>query len=185
MGKSILVIAISADGYVAGLHDEQDWLDQFNEPGDAGFDTFIPTVGAIVMGKRSYDIGVERDWFKNMNDTYGPSPVFVVCEEKPTQPSTEADFRFVTDGIESAYQQAIEAAGEKNVYVFGGPSIVQQFLEKDLLDEMHLHYVPVLLGRGIPLFANMNERRIQLERIDMKAFPKGLASIYYKVVKKG
>lgn len=86
-------------------------------------------------------------------------------------------------GIEEAYHQATEASGEKNIYVFGGPSIVQQFLEKDLLDEMHLHYVPVLLGQGIPLFANMSERRIQLERLDVKAYPKGLSSIYYKVLK--
>ncbi|HEX6258570.1 MAG TPA: dihydrofolate reductase family protein [Candidatus Saccharimonadales bacterium] len=183
MGKTILVIAVSADGYVAGVHDETDWLDQFDDPGDAGFDTFIPTVGAIIMGKRSYNIGVEHDWFKNMNETYGPSPVFVVCKEKPVNPSNEADFRFVTNGIESAHQRAVEAAGDKNVYVFGGPSIVQQLLEKNLLDELHLHYVPILLGQGIPLFANMSERRIQLKRLDVKAFPKGLASIYYRVVK--
>lgn len=89
----------------------------------------------------------------------------------------------MTGGIEQACQQAIEAAGGKNIYVFGGPSIVQQFLEKNLLDEMHLNYVPVLLGKGIPLFANMSERRIQLERLDVKVFPKGLSSIYYKVLK--
>ena len=89
----------------------------------------------------------------------------------------------MTSGIEDACHQAAEAAGEKNIYVFGGPSIIQQFLEKDLLDELHLHYVPILLGQGIPLFANMSERRIQLERIDVKAYPKGLSSIYYRVLK--
>jgi dihydrofolate reductase len=181
MAKAILEIALSADGYVAGLHDEQDWLEQFDDPSEFGFDRFIPTVGALVVGMRSYELGVERHWFKN--EAYGPSPIFIVCKEKPQQPSADADFRFVTEGIEEAYRQAAEAAGEKNVYIFGGPSIVQQFLEKDLLDEMHLHYVPVLLGQGIPLFANMAERRIQLERLDVKAFSKGLSSIYYKVLK--
>lgn len=181
MTKAILEIALSADGYVAGLHDEQDWLEQFDDPSEFGFDEFLPTIGALVVGMRSYELGVERGWFKN--EAYGPSPIFVVCKEAPENTSADADFRFVTDGIEQAYQQAVEAAGEKNVYVFGGPSIVQQFLEKNLLDEMHLHYVPVLLGQGIPLFANMSERRMQLERLDVKTFPKGLSSIYYKVVK--
>lgn len=180
MPKAILEIALSADGFVAGLHDEQDWLEQFDDPSEFGFDTFIPTVGALVVGMRSYQLGVERGWFKN--EAYGPSPIFVVCQETPESPSSDADFRFVTS-IEEAHQKAAEAAGEKNIYVFGGPSIVQQFLEKNLLDEMHLHYVPVLLGQGIPLFANMSERRIQLERLDVKAFPKGLSSIYYKVLK--
>lgn len=181
MAKAILEIALSADGYVAGLHDEQDWLEQFDDPSEFGFDEFLPTVGALVVGRRSYELGVERGWFKN--EAYGPSPIFVVCKEAPESPSTDADFRFVTGGIEEAYQKAAEAAGEKTMYVFGGPSIVQQFLENNLLDEMHLHYVPVLLGQGIPLFANMSERRIQLERLDVKAFPKGLSSIYYRVLK--
>lgn len=168
MTKAILEIALSADCYVAGLHDEQDWLEQFDDPSEFGFDKFLLTIGALVVGMRSYELGIERGWFKN--EVYGPSPIFIVCKEAPESPSADADFRFVTDGIERAYQQAVEAAGEKNVYVFGGPSIVQQFLEKNLLDEMHLHYIPVLLGQGIPLFANMSERRIQLERFDVKAF---------------
>ncbi|HSD56303.1 MAG TPA: dihydrofolate reductase family protein [Candidatus Saccharimonadales bacterium] len=181
MTKSILEIAISVDGYVAGLHDEQDWLEQFDDPSEFGFDTFIPTVGALVIGMRSYSLGVERGWFKD--DAYGPSPIFVVCKERPEVTSTDADFRFVTGGIEDAYQQASEAAGNKNIYVFGGPSIVQQFLENDLLDEIHLAFVPILLGQGIPLFASMHERRIQLECVNVKAFSKGLASVHYKVIR--
>lgn len=181
MAKAILEIALSADGYVAGLHDEQDWLDQFDNPNEFGFDKFIPTVGSLVVGMRSYELGVERGWFKN--EAYSPSPIFVVCKEAPSDPSADADFHFVTGGIEEAYHQAAKTAGEKNIYVFGGPNIVQQFLEKNLLDEMHLHYVPVLLGQGIPLFANTSERRIQLKRLDVKAYPKGLSSIYYRVLK--
>lgn len=181
MSKTVLEIALSVDGYVAGLHDEQDWLEQFDDPAEFGFDTFLPTIGAIVVGMRSYELGVERGWFKDQ--AYGPSPIFVICKEKPATVSQDAVFRFVTDGIESAYNQAMQAADGKDVYVFGGPSIVQQFLEKDLLDELHLHFVPVMLGQGIPLFANMRERRIQLERLDAKVFSKGLTSLYYKVSK--
>lgn len=180
MAKTVLEIALSLDGYVAGLHDEQDWLEHFDEPSEYGFDMFIPTIGAIVVGMRSYEIGVERGWFKN--NTYGPSPIFVVCKQQPKNPSRDADFRFVTGGIEVAYQRAKEAAGSNEIYVFGGPSIIQQFLDKDLLDEMHLHIVPVMLGQGIPLFANIKERRIQLERLDVKIFSKGLTGLYYKVL---
>jgi dihydrofolate reductase len=181
MTKSILEIAISVDGYAAGLHDEQDWLEQFDDTSEYGFDTFVPTVGALIIGMRSYSLGIERGWFKN--NAYGPSPIFVVCKERPDVASADADFHFVTSGIEDAYQQASEAAGDKNIYVFGGPSIVQQLLEKNLLDEIHLTFVPIILGQGIPLFANMRERRIQLECIDVKTFSKGLASVHYKVIR--
>lgn len=181
MAKTILNLAISLDGYVAGTHDEIDWMSQYDDPSEFGFDEFIPAVGAIIVGQRSYEIGVEQGWFKN--EAYGPSPIFVICREAPPEPSHDADFRFITDGIEDAYQKAALAAGSKNIYLFGGPSIIQQFLNKDLVDELHLAIVPVLLGRGIPLFANLRERRIQLERLQTEEFARGLTSLQYRIVK--
>lgn len=180
MAKTILDLAISLDGYVAGPHDEIDWLSQF-EPSEFGFDDFIPTVGAIVVGQRSYELGVAQGWFKDQ--AYGDAPIFVICKEKPATVSDHADFNFVTGGIKEAHEQASLAAGAKNIYLFGGASIIQQFLNSDLVDELHIGFAPVLLGKGIPLFANLEERRIQLERIKAIEFPKGLTSIYYKVIK--
>ncbi|HJP81480.1 MAG TPA: dihydrofolate reductase family protein [Candidatus Saccharimonadales bacterium] len=181
MGKTILEIAVSVDGYVAGLHDEQDWLDDFADLSELGFDTFIASVGVIMVGMRSYQLGVERGWFKGQ--VYGSSPIIVVCKEMPENPSTDADFRFVTSGIQDAHGRALKIAGEKNIYVFGGPSIAQQLIDLDLLDELRLSIVPVLLGQGIPLFAHLRERRIRLERIDVRAFSRGLTSLIYRVVK--
>lgn len=179
MTKTIVEIAVTVDGFVAGLHDEQDWLEGFEDLSELGFDAFIAGVGAIVVGMRSYKLGVERGWFKG--NTYGPSPIFVVCKTPPQNPSTDADFRFVTTGIEDAHRQAAQAAGDKNIYIFGGPNIIQQFLEKNLLDELRLSVVPVLLGQGIPLFAHMQERRQKLERVDVKVFSNGLTSLVYKI----
>lgn len=181
MAKTILNLAISLDGYVAGTHDEIDWMAQYDDPSEFGFDTFIPTVGAIIVGQRSYEIGVAQGWFKGQ--AYGPSPIFVICREVPLEPSQDADFRFITDGIDEAYQKAALAAGNKNIYLFGGPSIIQQFINKDLVDELHLAIVPVLLGQGIPLFANLHERRIPLERLRIEKFARGLTGIQYKVIK--
>lgn len=181
MAKTVLNIAISLDGYVAGTHDEIDWMAQYDDPSEFGFDTFIPTVGAIIVGQRSYEIGVEQGWFKD--EAYGPSPIFVICREAPSEPSQDADFHFITGGIDEAYQKASQAAGDKCIYLFGGPSIVQQFINKDLVDELHLAIVPVLLGQGIPLFANLSDRRIQLERLRVDEFARGLTAIQYKVIK--
>lgn len=181
MSKTILEIALTVDGFIAGPNDQIDWLEGFGDLGEFDFDGFIIDIGAIIMGKRSYDLGIEQGWFKG--DTYGDSPIFVICNDSQDESSSDADFRFVTSGVEDLYHQALEAAGDKNIYVFGGPNLVQQLLDKNLLDEMRLNYVPVLLGHGIPLFSNNSDTRKQLELIETKQFSNGLSRLYYRVLK--
>lgn len=181
MSKTILEIAITVDGFVAGLNDEQKWLEGFGDLSEFGFDEFIAETGAIVIGKRSYDLGVDQGWFKS--NTYGKSPIFVMCSEPPKNPPDDADFRFVTSGINDLYKLALEAAGNKNIYVFGGPNLVQQLIDKNLLDEMRLNYVPALIGQGIPLFSGNSNARKQLELIETRQFSKGLTRLHYRVLK--
>lgn len=181
MSKTILEIALTVDGFVAGPYDEQDWLEGFGDLSEFGFDEFIAGVGAIIIGKRSYDLGIEQGWFKG--GTYGDSPVFVICNDIPKETSNDADFRFVTSGIEDLHHQALEAAGDKNIYVFGGPNLVRQLLDKNLLDEMRLNYVPVLLGRGISLFESNSDARKLLELIETKQFSNGLSRLHYRILK--
>lgn len=180
--KVILNIAISLDGYAASLNDRTDWLEPFGNVSEYGFDAFIASTGAIIMGKRSYDLGIQGGWFKDA--PYGPSPIFVICNEKPSSPppATMGDFRFVDEGIEAAYEMAKATAGDKNVYVFGGPNIVQQSLQMGLIDEIQLSVAPVILGKGIPLFTNLDERTVRLERIKVMSYADGLTSIHYNVL---
>ena len=70
------------------------------------------------------------------------------------------EFHFVTDGIESALEQAKAAAGGKDVRLGGGPATVRQYLEARLIDDLHLAVRPVLLGSGEPLFAGLNLRAL-------------------------
>jgi dihydrofolate reductase len=66
-------------------------------------------------------------------------------------------FTFVTDGIESALEQAQRAAGGKDIALAGGAQVAQQYLNAGLVDEMQLHQVPMLLGGGERLFDSVNE----------------------------
>ena len=88
-------------------------------------------------------------------------------------------FHFVTDGIESALAQARAVAGEKNVAIAGGASTVQQYLAAGLIDEMHLHIVPVILGSGERLLDNVGD--LNLEIVDVVASP-AATHIKYRVV---
>ena len=91
-------------------------------------------------------------------------------------------FTFVTDGIESALEQAREAAGGKDVALGGGASVAQQYLQAGLIDEMQLHVVPVLLGAGTRLFENLGDAKIGLECIRVVEAP-GVTHLRYRVTK--
>src|SRR5215203_3961125 len=117
-------------------------------------------VGATVMGRRMFS-GGEGPWESDPNadawwgdDPPFHHPVFVLThhERGPLNKEGGTTFTFVTDGIESALEQARAAAGDDDVAVAGGADVVQQYLRAGLLDEIQLHVAPVLLGDGVRLF---------------------------------
>ena len=90
-------------------------------------------------------------------------------------------FHFVTDGIESALEQAREAAGGKDVMLWGGGNIVGQYLAAGLLDELELHVVPMLLGDGARIFDDAGNAEVQLEQVRAVEAP-GVTHLKYRVV---
>ena len=184
MSKVILNLVLTFDGYVAGVHDEMDWLYKIHQrptgPAKWDFSSFTSKVGAIIVGKRSYELGVAQGWFKNQ--AYGPSPIVVLCKSIPQNPSRDADFRFLATGIKEAHRQASMLAGDKWIYLFGGPNVFQQFLNEDLVDEMRITLAPILIGRGIRLFDHLAERHIELDKISVTDHPNGMIETRYRII---
>jgi dihydrofolate reductase len=87
------------------------------------------------------------------------------------------EFRFVTDGVESAFAQAREAAGERDVRIGGGVATIHQFLRKRLLDELHLVISPVLLGSGEHLFAGVDLRALGYACVERIAGDRAVAHV--------
>ena len=112
-----------------------------------------------------------------------PLPVFIVTHHPrdPVEMDGGTTFHFVTDGIESAREQARKAAGGKDVVLWGGGQIVQQYLAAGLLDELELHVVPVVLGDGARLFDNLRDADVQLEQVRAVEAP-GVTHLKYRVV---
>jgi dihydrofolate reductase len=108
-------------------------------------------------------------------------PVFVVTHHE-REPLTLSDttFNFVTDGIESALDQAKEAAGGKDVLIAGGADVINQYLAAGLVDEIELHVVPILLGSGERLLEDVGD--LKLEQLRAVEAP-GVAHLKYRVVK--
>lgn len=153
-------LAMSLDGYIAGPDDDLSWLDgHSNDPaaasatGGLGFAAFLEQVGAMVMGRRTYDVvaGFPPPW------PYGSLPV-LVATHRPLPPVAGANARAVSGDIDALLDAARAEAGGKDVYLDGGV-VIRQAVERDLVDEYVLTVVPVALGRGIPLFAGLSARR--------------------------
>ena len=178
MSKTILYIATSFDGYVAGPGDEVDWMDRYANV-EYGYKDFLNGVGAIIMGRRSYDIGVQQGWFSQ--DDYG-SPIFVVTSDTPESPSKDVDFTFVTEGIKAAHKLAAAKAGNKNIWIFGGANIAQQYAQAGLLDEICIGLVPSILGDGKRLFEKVG-KRVELQLLNVKKFDEDLVFLSYGVRK--
>jgi dihydrofolate reductase len=174
MSKVILDMAISVDGFVAGTNNEDHGLhDYFFAPSEqtaAVIEESFAITGAIVMGRRSYELGASQGGFE---DNPYDVPTFVLTSEAPRPIATGAEsFVFVTDGIESALHQAKAAGnGSRDVVIGGGAATAQSALKAGLIDEIHLHLVPVLIGEGIRLFEHNAAGPIQLESISVLHAP--------------
>jgi dihydrofolate reductase len=120
-------------------------------------------VGATVMGRRMFSGGAgawEDD--PNADAWWGDNPPFhhpvFVLTHHPRETVVKeggTTFYFVNDGIESALEQARAAAEDSDVQLSGGASVAQQYLSARLLDELHIHVAPILLGGGVSLFGEL------------------------------
>jgi dihydrofolate reductase len=125
-------------------------------------ETFERT-GANVMGKRMFDAGEEM-W---PEDAPFHTPVFVVTHEKrdPWERLGGTTFHFVNDGIETALDQAREAAGDRDVRIAGGGAAILEYVNAGLIDEFSIALSPVLFGTGIRLFEGVDAGRVALEPV--------------------
>jgi dihydrofolate reductase len=134
-------------------------------------------MGAFVTGRRTFDI--TNGW--GGNPPLGV-PTFVVTHSVPQEWVYEGSpFTFVTDGVESAVEQARAVAGEKDVAV-GAASVVQQCIRAGLLDEVHVDLVPVLLGGGVRLFEHLGTTPIELESTEVME-GSGVTHLTFRVIK--
>lgn len=110
-------------------------------------------------------------------------PMVIVTHSLPQEWVNKegSPFTFVTDGVESAIEQAKQIAGDKDV-VLGSASIVQQCIKLGLLDEIHIDLVPVLLGGGVSLFDHLGTEPIELESTGVTQAP-GVTHLSFRVVK--
>jgi dihydrofolate reductase len=141
-------------------------------------------IGAFIMGRKMFG-GGDGAWDEAWRGWWGEdppyhTPVYVLThhEREPLEMQGGTTFHFVTDGIESALEQARAAAGEKNVSIAGGASTVNQYLAAGHLEELFLHIAPVVLGAGERLFDGVGDPR--LEPVEVIASP-AVTHVRYRI----
>jgi len=191
MGTVASAMSMSLDGFVTGPKPSREhplgvggeplhaWLGPQASPQDrAVLGEMVAGAGAIVMGRRSYDLTAgDGGW--GDGGPVGDTPCFVLTHRPPEQaPSV---FTFVTDGIASAISQAQAAAGDRTVGLHGA-STPQQALAAGLLDEIHVHLVPILLGDGVRLFDLLGAGPRALQRTRVVVSDSGVTHLCYRPV---
>jgi dihydrofolate reductase len=171
MNASVFV-GTSLDGFMARADGALDFL----PPGGGephGYEEFIATVDALVIGRNTYDVVLAfPEW------PYGAKPVFVLSTHafSPAPPGAVVE-RLSGPPVEIAAQ--LEARGFQHLYIDGGITI-QRFLEAGLIQRIVVTRVPVLIGNGIPLFGPL-QRDIRLEHIATRQYASGLVQSEYRV----
>jgi dihydrofolate reductase len=204
MGQVVYDVSVSLDGFTTGPNDGpgqglgeggerlHEWLFDLaswherhgrsagsQSPDSEMLEEAFEAAGAVVMGRRMFDLA-EEPWG---DDPPFRTPCFVVTHRAHDriEKAGGTSFTFVTDGVESAVAQAKEAAGGKGVSVAGGANVAQQGLRAGLVDEIHLHVVPLLLGDGVPLFGP-DTAGIELEKTRV-ADSTGVTHMWLRVVR--
>lgn len=168
MAKVIIHATVTLDGFMADVDGGVDWMNGFpSAPGDEDVIARITKeLGAIVGGAN------KTQTIDDGEIPYGGMlkvPVYLMTHSahEPIE-KDDITYTFIVDDITQAVESAKQAAGDKWVSLLGG-CISRQCLELGLVDEIQLHVVPILLGKGISLFAGLS-KRIKLERVATSAF---------------
>lgn len=163
-------IATSVDGFIARPDGGLDWLKRVEVEGqDYGYQRFFDSIDALVIGRGTYDVvRAFETW------PYGDKRC-VVMTHRPVAPRGKEEF---FSGEPAALLERLGAEGVKRVYVDGGV-VIGQFLAAGLIDELTISQIPVLLGRGLPLFTAAVEKDLTL--LESRSFPSGLVQSRWRV----
>ena len=162
MRKIILNLAVSLDGFIEGPNGEIDWciMDEAEMGKQSAFDKFLESIDSIFYGRVSYDLwgqyqpaadgsSFEKDiWNKvHIKKKY----VF------SANPKPDGKARFISSDIPKAVK-GIKSEPGKDIWLYGGASLITSFMNLRLVDSYLLAVHPVILGAGKPLFADIKNR---------------------------
>ena len=181
--KVILDLAVSLDGFIEGKNGETDWcvMDE-----DMDFTKFLSNVDAILYGRKSYDLWGEYIPEKESSDLERRIWELVHSKKKyvfsKTLTQMDSNVIIINNNVEEEVNKLKKEPG-KDIWLYGGASLITTFMNLGLVDEYRLSVHPVILGSGKPLFDDIKQRK-ELELVDTRRFSSGVVQLCYRSTKK-
>lgn len=184
MRKVILDLAVTLDGFIEGPNGEIDWciMDTDIGAGEKSFlETFPEEIDTVFYGRKSYELygnyqPEKESGFKDFYDKINRMKKYIFSSTL----NNAGEHTVIRDNIIKEVNQIKNQKG-KDIWLFGGASLITDFINNNLIDEYRLAVHPVILGDGKPLFQSIKQR-LNLELIEAKPSKSGVTSLYYKPV---
>ncbi|RIX52162.1 dihydrofolate reductase [Paenibacillus nanensis] len=174
----ILDLAVTLDGFIEGKNGEVDWC--VMDP-EMEFDQFLNQIDTILYGRKSYDLWGEFTPDVEAHDTDKAFWEIVHSKKKivfsRSLKRTDSNAIFINDNIVEEVTKLKNEPG-KDIWLYGGASLITTFVNLELVDEFRLSVHPVVLGEGKPLFTNINQR-LNLKLVHTKTYSSGVVQLTY------
>jgi len=170
MREIILNLCTSLDSYIEGPNGEFDWC--FTDQ-DYSMTAFLDRIDTIFLGRKSYE-QLERD----APDAFSNKKKIVFSNSLKNE---DNDLQIISSDIEKEVKEIINSPG-KDIWLFGGASLTASMINLNLVDELMISVHPLILGKGKPLFSDIETRK-KLKLKDTKTFSTGLVQLYYEIEK--
>jgi dihydrofolate reductase len=176
--RIILDLAVTLDGFIEGENGEVDWCIMDSE---MGFINFLNQVDTILYGRKSYDLWGQFTPEIEDSDTEKEIWELVHSKEKyvfsRTRKGTDNKAIFINDDILKEVNKLKNKPG-KDIWLYGGASLITTFINLGLVDEFRLSVHPVILGEGKPLFIDIKQR-LNLKMVSTRTFSSGVVQLIY------
>lgn len=185
MRKVILSAAISFDGYIEGPNREIDWIVFGDQEGASDLLQLVNEIDTVIYGRISYEMwgnpkitDESSDFEKTFNGAIAKMDRYVFS-------TTRSEFEgnaIAVNGGPAELVNGLKKKPGKNIWLYGGSKLITTFMNLDLIDEFWLGVMPVILGKGKPLFADV-EARHRLRLKEAKPSPSGAIGVRYETVR--
>ena len=176
--RIILDLAVTLDGFIEGKNGEVDWCIMDSE---MGFVDFLDQIDTILYGRKSYDLWGQffpevegTDTEKEMWDLVHRKEKYVFSR---TQQDTNDKAIYINDNIPEEVHKLKSKPG-KDIWLYGGASLITTFIRLGLVDEFRLSVHPVILGEGKPLFIDI-KNRLNLKLVNTRTLSSGVVQLIY------
>lgn len=179
MRKVILDLAVTLDGFIEGPNGQVDWCIMDEE---MAFEQFLSEIDTILYGRKSYELWGEYTPADNASENEQQIWALVHSKKKivfsTTCTESSGEVQYINSNIEEEIRKLKRGPG-KDIWLYGGASLISTFINLGLVDEYRLSVHPVVLGAGKPLFESLHDR-LSLVLTDVRRYSSGVVQLVYR-----